>query len=220
MKYFKIFTLILAFSLTLISCEKAVDSKLREAIKNKDLDTIKEMVEKGADYRMRVKPADDTAFLIAAEKGDLELVKSLLGKGVDINQGDGLGRTALMDAAFYDHFEVIKYLVETGVDINKVTPLGTNVLISAIYGAGKYDTVKYLLEKKADIVAIGTISGFTGNAIWDAVVSNKPGIVELLLQYCADPNYVAENGASLLVWATGKKYTEIESILKKYGAKK
>jgi ankyrin repeat protein len=217
MKYFKIFILILAFGLTLTSCEKAVDSKLRKGIERKDIAMIKEAVLNGANYQLKNEKTGETAFLIAAEKGDLELVKSLIEKGVDINQADKTGQTALMGAAYYDHFDIIKYLVEHEADVNKTMPVGYNALSISIIGKGTFQTVQYLLKNNAAIVSKGL---FNRTAIWDAVAENKPGIVELLLQNGADPNYVAENGASLLIWATGKKYTEIESILKKYGAKK
>ena len=48
----------------------------------------------------------------ASEKGDIEAIKSLLGKGVDVNFIDFYGRTALAVAATKGNKEIVNLLIE------------------------------------------------------------------------------------------------------------
>lgn len=54
--------------------------------------------------------------MIAAEKGDLELVKLLLDKGADVNIKTSQNVVALWKSAGADNVEVSKLLVEAGAN--------------------------------------------------------------------------------------------------------
>ncbi|MGG4609590.1 ankyrin repeat domain-containing protein [Providencia sp. Me31A] len=58
-------------------------------------------------------------FLTAAEQGQLELLKSCLEKGVDINTTNRQGRTAIINASLNKHYECVSFLINAGADINK-----------------------------------------------------------------------------------------------------
>ncbi len=58
-------------------------------------------------------------FLIAAEQGQLELLKNCLEKGVDINTTNRQGRTAIVNASLNKHYECVSFLISAGADINK-----------------------------------------------------------------------------------------------------
>ncbi|HGN1706408.1 TPA: ankyrin repeat domain-containing protein [Providencia rettgeri] len=58
-------------------------------------------------------------FLTAAEQGQLELLKSCLEKGVDINTTNRQGRTAIVNASLNKHYECVSFLINAGADINK-----------------------------------------------------------------------------------------------------
>lgn len=58
-------------------------------------------------------------FLNAAEQGQLEILKSCLEKGVDINITNRLGRTAIVNASLNKHYECVSFLINAGADINK-----------------------------------------------------------------------------------------------------
>src|SRR5437870_2711119 len=65
----------------------------------------------------------------ATRKGDVEAVKALLAKGVDVNAKTEYGATALHFAADKGHVEVVKVLLANKADVNvrdtfyKATPL-------------------------------------------------------------------------------------------------
>lgn len=53
-----------------------------------------------------------------ASLGDVEQVEQLLAEGIDPNQTDDEGYTALQAAAENDHLDVVKLLVSKGADIS------------------------------------------------------------------------------------------------------
>jgi hypothetical protein len=71
------------------------------------------------------------AFRRAAEVGDLALLDALLGKHVDINSRDPLGRTALMLATQHGRAEVVASLLAHGADPNVPDARGTTPLQAA-----------------------------------------------------------------------------------------
>jgi len=51
-------------------------------------------------------------FFKAASHGDINLIRSYVDKGFDINSQDKIGRTALMYAAAYEKVEVVEFLLD------------------------------------------------------------------------------------------------------------
>jgi hypothetical protein len=106
-----------------------------------------------------------TPLMQAVEKSDINTVKQLLDKGVDLNEigyadrditireitiNNNITMTALAFAAWKGHTNVVKLLLDKGADINAVDDHGYTPLRSAIY-KGHTDIVKMLLDKGADI---------------------------------------------------------------------
>jgi ankyrin repeat protein len=61
----------------------------------------------------------------AVYKGQLEMVRTLIDHGADVNATRENGFTPLGLAAFFGHTEVVRVLVEQGADIGKATRFGT-----------------------------------------------------------------------------------------------
>ena len=57
-------------------------------------------------------------FIGAAMSGDVELIKTLLDKGVDVNAKDQYGQIALITAAQEGQFGAVRLLLERGADVN------------------------------------------------------------------------------------------------------
>jgi ankyrin repeat protein len=55
---------------------------------------------------------------LAAQDGDLSLIKHLLAEGSDVNAFDNLGMTALHWAAKKEHHDVASLLIEAGAAVN------------------------------------------------------------------------------------------------------
>ncbi|MEM9884802.1 MAG: ankyrin repeat domain-containing protein [Bacteroidota bacterium] len=87
----------------------------------------------------------------AAEEGQIEALKMLLNKGVEVHLQDHHGRTALMYAAEEGNLEIVKILVEKGIDINE-TDEEERTALSYGVEEGNRSLVRYLLEKGADMM--------------------------------------------------------------------
>jgi uncharacterized protein len=127
----------------------------------------------------------ESAFLLSGA----HIMKTLIDKGIDINQRDNNGNTALMKAAWRCSVDNVRILLDKGADVNIKNNVGETALMSAIAAScedQKYiDLVRALLDKGADINA-RTKEGKT--ALMMAAEDGKIGIVKALLERGADPN--------------------------------
>lgn len=93
----------------------------------------------------------------AAQEGDLEKVKALVGEGISINEFDAdLGWTPLHYAVNGEHFDVAAYLIEQGADVNAhreetigETPLGQVAQTCSL------EIAKLLIDAKANPTIAG-----------------------------------------------------------------
>lgn len=84
----------------------------------------------------------------ATKKGELEIVKELLSKGVDINTRDSFGCTALIIASQNMHSEIVKELLSKGADVHAKSGYCNTALFEAAK-AGNVNIVKQLISKGA-----------------------------------------------------------------------
>ena len=121
----------------------------------------------------------------AAFFGDLARVKALLDAGVDVNQKNALGVTALYSAASGGHKKVVELLLAEGADINEKTAAYTDV--TALHAAareGHKEIVEVLLAGGADVNAGSTYDELTAAEL--AMEANHIEVVKLLIAKGAD----------------------------------
>jgi ankyrin repeat protein len=100
------------------------------------------------------------ALRTAAESGDLEGVRKLIGLGADVNAELMFDSTPLYFAATNGHIEVVRYLVEScGVDVDSADMHGGTALMRSVEH-GSMPSVICLLELGAGIDA-ADYNGFT-----------------------------------------------------------
>ncbi|MFG1905578.1 ankyrin repeat domain-containing protein [Kribbella sp. NPDC048928] len=130
-----------------------LDSQLIAAAWKNEVAEAKRLITAGAN----VNAVDDTvqsAFLIAASEGYVELLDLTLAHGADVRSLDSYHGTALIRAAERGHAAVVGRLLQAGVAVNHVNNLGWTALHEAVLlgrGTPEYvDTVRLLIAAGAD----------------------------------------------------------------------
>lgn len=142
----------------------------------------------------------------AASDGDIDLVKSLVSKGTNVNSLDEAHRTPIHSAVMQGHREVAEFLIASGADVSikdkwGYTPIdvvgtrnrkeivvlliekGAVVSLHIAADLGDLARVKSLIEEGADVNA-ENLKGET--PIYIAMMSNRKDVVELLIEKGAE----------------------------------
>jgi len=146
----------------------------------------------------------------AAENGDIELIKKLIAKGVDVNAAVKVGSgqqvevTPLINAASGGHTQVVKLLLEHGAEVDATCSFGYTALYYAIWSAGINDvegTIKVLIANGADVNKYPQEDGYSPliHAIW--MFQEKEDIVKALLDAGANIDFKDKDGLTPLFWA-------------------
>ena len=105
----------------------------------------------GADVNARGKYSGWTPLMLAARKGDIELLNFLLANGADVNaKSDVQNRTPLMEAVRNRKIQAVQALLAANPDLDAVDWEGYTVLMFAAV-SGQRDVVDVLLAHGADV---------------------------------------------------------------------
>jgi ankyrin repeat protein len=149
---------------------------------------------------------------LAACKGDLDRVKTLIGGGTDVNIKDEFGCTPLHWAALAESPEVARFLIDKGADVNAKDTRNFTPLMAA-YGL---PMVELLVSKGANIEAQDNLQGWT--KLHMACSRGDKDVVELLIRNGADIHMRNDRGATPLWIASRDGHKEIVELLLKKGA--
>ncbi|MEU8221398.1 ankyrin repeat domain-containing protein [Kribbella sp. NPDC048915] len=183
--------------------QSSLDSQLIAAAWKNDVSEATRLIAAGADVNA-VDETTQSAFLIAASEGYLELLDLTLAHGADIRSLDSYRGTALIRAAERGHAAVVGRLIKAGVAVDHVNNLGWTALHEAVIlgkGTPQYvDTVRLLIAGGADRTKPAVRDGATpvqaakdrGQTAVSAVLDTKAKAADLLDGAAAgDANKVA-----------------------------
>lgn len=158
-----------------------------------------------------------TESLIEAVKEDnLDLAKSLVKWGADVNGKDDGGYPVISVAAANGHTDIVRYLVEdAGVPVDAKGDDGGTALKWAA-NSGYLPVVKYLVSKGALIDSKDYVGG---TPLWIAAYQGRLNVVKYLVSMGADVNTDSFNGRTPLSAALGNGLSEVTQYLRAHGAK-
>jgi ankyrin repeat protein len=151
---------------------------------------VKLLLDKGADPKVRDRQGL-TTVIRAAYDGDLESMRLLLGRGVDLNARGG-GTSALAWAVSRNDLALVELLLKHGADVKALDGDGASVLVSALSYADM-GLFRKLISKGADPLHRG--SPLAVDLLMAAASSetSRPELVEEMLKLGADAKERLEN---------------------------
>ena len=151
-----------------------------------------------------------------ASKGDRDGVRALLKKGLDVNEAQGDGTTALHWAAMNGDAELAQMLIYAGANLRATTRLGAYTPLYLAAKGGHSGVVAALLTAGADPKAT-TTNGTT--ALMIAAAAGDTRTITSLVENGAEINAVdGAKGETPLMFAAGFNRTEAVKLLLARGA--
>ena len=157
----------------------------------------------------------DMLLVTAARASDVTEVRRLIEQGVDVNQAESDGATALHWASHQNDPEVVKLLLNAGAAVAAMNRYGVQPLSLAAEN-GNAVILELLLEAGADPNA-SLSEGET--ALMTAARTGDADSIRVLLVYGADPNARdSYRGQTALMWAAARNHAAAIHTLAELGA--
>lgn len=197
---------------------KSLNKSLLAAVRKGDIDTARELIEKGAnvDYK-----DNDGKSVLEYSLNNIEMLKLLLENGADPNiiiirhyliPGQELIFDIVNRNETDQNVEILKLLLEYGADPNVKHERGNTPLFNAL---SKPRMFNLLLENGAD-PNVNNKGGYT--VLYIAVMYAKENIIDDLINHGADLNIKTRSGTTALMSAIEKNNIEITKKLLNAGA--
>jgi len=142
-------TALVELGLSIDTVDHQGETLLLKACRSNDMDTVKYLIDHGADVNKSNTYDDDTLLHAACKKDNYDIIKYLVEHNADINALSGVDRTPLHVAIIENaRLCTIQYLVENGANIDAVNCFGNTPLHNATY-FDNIPVIEYLLSKGA-----------------------------------------------------------------------
>lgn len=131
---------------------KGLNKELLTYLRWGNLEKVREVIKKGAKLQ-RCNPLHFVAYYIKQEdKIDIaQIIEFLIEEGIDINQKDSTGATALHYAIHKDNLYIAKHLIKYGADVNIEYKNKNSIELLKIHSEGnkeKLDLIEYIKRGK------------------------------------------------------------------------
>lgn len=156
-----------------------------------------------------------SALILATAAGHIDIVKTLINKGANIEYQDSAGLTALSWSVMRKKNKLTEYLLSVNADVNTHDNRSITPLMLAV-GTGNIQIVEMLTKNKALLNAKSSHNRMTPLLI--AVENNDAQITRKLLDLNANVDGANDYGYTPLMAAAEAGHLEILNILIRYGA--
>ncbi|CAD7701476.1 unnamed protein product [Ostreobium quekettii] len=188
--------------------------ELHEAAEDGDVDEVKRLIPLVGNVDA-VDDRGDTALIIAADYGQVAVMRVLLDAGADINHQGQIGSTALWAAVSMDQEESVLFLIREGADVELRSDDGATPLQIAAED-GNLRLVRALLDGGADVDGRYYMTGET--PLIGATFRLHADVVDLLLERGANVEARTSFGYTSLHIAAAQGALDIFKVLVDAGA--
>jgi uncharacterized protein len=162
------------------------------------------------------RPAVGAQLADAAMRGDAAAVFALLKNGVDVNEAQGDGSTALHWAAYNGDVEMTRALLKAGAGVKAATRIGSLTPLFMAARNGNVEVMEALIQAGANGLDANS-NGTT--ALMMAAAAGNPDGVRLLLEHDANVNALDNtNGQTALMFAAANNSGAAIKVLMARGA--
>jgi len=186
-------TIFLSFCCFCLLNAQPPSSKIFEAVKNNDIKEVRSLLDQKVDPNS-VDEDGDHLLMNAVMYSSLDCMQLLIEKGSNVNAKNKIEETALMWSVH--DLAKMKLLIQHGADVNAKAKTGNTPLLIASVGHGKYDAVKLLIDKEADVRAVNNRKE---NALIRASLFGDTATVSLLLSKGLDINALSMDSTTALI---------------------
>ncbi len=202
------------FNLTQITIAEMQVSPLVWAAKNGHSESVKTLIDCGANVNFKSTDTGTTALMYASAYGHKDVVKKLISSGADVNITSDAEATALMSASQNGHTDVVEELISGKADVNIENDKKLTTLTLALIN-GHTESAKALIENGANV-------NFEDNAGNTALIlASQYGyadIVKKLISSGADVNFKNNAGFTPLMFAAHDGHGDVVNELIEGGA--
>ncbi|XP_071100169.1 uncharacterized protein [Haliotis cracherodii] len=153
-----------------------------------------------------------TALHYAAEKGQIDVIRVFVQKGVKLNETDETGRTALHHAAWAGHEDVVCCLVQDGADVN-VRDVDKATALHDACDRGYAQVAALLIEKGA---CVDIQNDWDDTPLNIAASRGSVSVVRRLLNYRCDVSLKNSKGRTAEDIARRLGYEEVLGAILRY----
>ena len=190
------------------------DTSLVRAVKMSDEDRVRTLMYANVNVNEK-NYAGITPLTIAAEKGNMNIIKMLVEDGALVNDKSSYGVTPLIAAAAAGNTEVVEYLVAEGADVTAKDDWGKTALIYAS-STDNPQLITNLIKLDKTAVSLPDNSGNT--PIIFAAQQGLNDNIKILLENGADVNYRnPSTGLSAIAAAAAEGHTDTIRLLARTG---
>jgi uncharacterized protein len=155
----------------------------------------------------------------AAEQGDLESVRRLLGLGASVEMQDENGRTALIAAAYQNNLSIASDLIRVGADVNQQDHTQQSAYLIST-SEGYLELLRLTLQAGADV---HSTDSYNGTGLIRAADRGHVEIIRELLKTDIQIDHINNLGWTALLEAIilgdgGARHTEVVRLLVEAGA--
>ena len=151
----------------------------------------------------------EKSFIAAIQTNNIDAVKALLEKGVDVNEPAYTTKTPLHYASHSRNKDILKLMLIEGADLEAKTEQGFTPLSYAI-GLNHPDNCRILLEAGADVDAI---DNWKRTGLNVTAGQGLPEVTAILLEFGATANTLDQWNWSALDVAEAYEFTEVAELI-------